>query len=698
MNPTLKILFSLLAAVAFNSPLSAQHLDWVKKTGNIGTDFGLACAIDHFGNVYTVGKFYDTVDFDPGPAVFNMVGDAPSGYGVFIQKLDVSGNFIWAKQLVGETVMAMTLDTFGNIFITSNFLDTVDFDPGPATHYAASAGLFDIYVLKLDSAGNFLWVKTTGGANEEDARAIAVDNEDNVYLTGSFKGTCDFDPDPLLNFNLVSAGNMDIYVLKLDAFGNLTWAKRIGATNEDQGSSICVQNSTGAVYTTGIFKDSADFDPGPGNYYLTDSLQSGIFVVKLDAGGDFEWAKDAASSGYSDAPSISIDPVGNLRLAGNTLFNGSFIQKLDTSGTILWNTQSYIDGGYLAITTDGSGNVYATGSFSGTWDADPGTGIHNIYTAVAGESWGVFIQKLDSAGNFSWAGGMAGEYGTVSQGTAIAVDDSGNIVTTGVFNYSQDFDPGPGITTLSSAGDIDIFTCRIGVGACTLPSPPVSVTGDTSLCHGSTGVYFVTEVPGATAYSWFRGSALCWYSPDTTAFLTMNQGAVISVAAYNSCGGSDTVSLLSVVVHPLPNTVITVSGNILSVDTGFFSYQWYRNGTLLAGADSASYAAIQGGLYKVEVTDSNGCSKTFAYHILTGVSSLPGTADGIKVYPNPAADFITIETGKVGKFDYVICGLDGRLLLSGSINGPSSTIDLSGILPGIYLLRVEGAVIRLVKR
>ena len=115
----------------------------------------------------------------------------------FITKSDASGNLIWAKNLGGSNAStSIAVDVLRNVYITGSFRGTADFDPGPGTYNLTSAGDEDIFVTKLDASGNFVWAKKMGGASDDDGNSIAVDASGNVYTTGYFQGTADFDPGP----------------------------------------------------------------------------------------------------------------------------------------------------------------------------------------------------------------------------------------------------------------------------------------------------------------------------------------------------------------------------------------------------------------------------------------------------------------------------------------------------------------------
>ncbi|HRI25299.1 MAG TPA: SBBP repeat-containing protein [Ferruginibacter sp.] len=392
----------------------AQDIDlaWVKQGAGTGDQITHSLVTDAAGNIYVCGPFSGTGDFDPGPAVFNLT--SAGNFDVFVAKYDSNGNFIWAKNMGGpdyDQAVCLALDGSGNVYVTGFFSTTGDFDPGPGVFNLVSTGQWDVFVAKLDAAGNFLWAKRMGGADYEQAYSIAVDAAGNVYSTGEFVSTvADFDPGPGV-FNLTSFGSVDVYISKLDAAGNFVWAKQVGGNSIDRVGFITL-DAAGNIFLTGHFYSSnADFDPGAGVFNLSSFGSADIFVLKLDAAGNFAWAKQMGGSG---------DDHGN------------------------------------AVAVDNAGNVYTTGWYLAAGDYDPGPGV---YTLPLSASSGVFVSKLDGAGNFVWARQFSGTAtnNRVTSGQSIAVDANQNVYTAGGFVDGVDFDPGSGTYNLTSLGEWDIF-------------------------------------------------------------------------------------------------------------------------------------------------------------------------------------------------------------------------------------------------
>nr|WP_242033465.1 SBBP repeat-containing protein [Phormidium sp. FACHB-592] len=460
----------------FVSKLDANgNFIWAKCLGGSNNDYAIGISIDGSGNVYTTGYFSGTADFDPGTGTFNLT--SAGGSSVFISKLDASGSFVWAKGIGGGNshgqANSISVDSSGNVYTTGSFTGTADFDPGTGIFNLTSAGSGDIFISKLDASGNFVWAKRLGGSDSNDlANGISVDSSGNVYTTGSFTGTADFDPGTG-TFNLNSTG-ASIFVSKLDVSGNFVWAKSIGGNSFNAAYGISV-DSSGNVYTTGRFQGSADFDPGLGTFNLVSAGGNDIFVSKLDVSGNFVWAKRIGGSSFDVAYGISVDSSGNVYTTG--YFQGSadfdpglgtfnlatggaqniFLSKLDSAGSFIQAQQ--FNGGAVDSKSnfvDGTGNLYIVGSFSGTIDFDPGIRAVTL-TSVGSDD--VFISKLDASGNFVWAKRLGGS--DIDAPTDISVDGSGNVYTTGRFLGTADFDPGSGITNLTSGGGNDIFISKL---------------------------------------------------------------------------------------------------------------------------------------------------------------------------------------------------------------------------------------------
>ncbi len=387
-------------------------------------------------------------------------------------------SFVWVKALSGddsEQGNSVAVDYAGNVFTTGEYTGSVDFDPGPDTYELTGPGR-DIYASALDDAGSFIWARSFGSSATDKGHSVAVDSDGNIYFTGEFRGTVDFNPGPGNSSLTSTSGSEDIFVLKLDSAGAFVWVKQMGGISTDVATSIAL-DSDHNVYTTGYFSLIADFDPGTGTAQLTAAGDHDVFVSKFNASGNLVWAKRIGGTSHEDGRSLTMDSDGNVYIAGN--FSGTvdfnpgpattnltsagdediFICKLDSAGNLVWAKRigSVNDDIGISLALDSEGNVYTSGYFSGTADFDPSPSTLNLTPAGGND---VFVAKLDSSGNFLWAKQLGGPSNDFGRG--IALDSADNVYTTGYFKGTADFDPGVATVNLtSSAGSDDIFVCKL---------------------------------------------------------------------------------------------------------------------------------------------------------------------------------------------------------------------------------------------
>ncbi|MBN8691720.1 MAG: SBBP repeat-containing protein [Bacteroidetes bacterium] len=320
---------------------------------------------------------------------------------------------------------------------------------------------------------SFGWANQFSNINPVINFAVTTDKFNNVYTTGLFHGTADFDSSPGQYTLTAIAG--DVFVQKSDSAGNFIWAKQIGGTSGEYGKSIKTDNA-GNVYICGYFQGVADFDPGIGTYTLSSSGQYDCFVMKLDAAGNFVWAKKVGGTlqdycyglsldqnnnviitGYFNSATVDFNPgtgVYNLSTAGNY---DCFILKLDNSGNFLWahkfgsTSYDYSE----SVTIDNSDNVIIAGYFVGTVDFDPGPTVFNLTSGSSSEN--AFILKLSSAGNFIWAKTIQSTGN--SQINSVSCQGN-NLLVGGTFLGQCDLDPSAAQYTLNCLSTADAFLAK----------------------------------------------------------------------------------------------------------------------------------------------------------------------------------------------------------------------------------------------
>jgi len=459
----MKKAFLLFILALCSIALFAQKVDWfwVKKAGGTSYDSSSSIAVDANGNSYITGYFYGSATF--GTTTLTSSG----GSDIFVAKLDINGNWLWAKKAGGTDFdfgNSIAVDANGNSYVTGYFSGSANF--GTTTLTSSSEYYTEIYVAKLDINGNWLWANKAGGTGWDYGYGIAVDANGNSYVTGAFAESAIFG-----TTTLTSSGGSDIFVAKLDSSGNWLWAKQAGGTDYDDGYGIVV-DINGNSYVTGIFYSS---NCSFGSTTLTSSGGSDIFVAKLDINGNWLWAKQAGGTSGDSGNGIAVDANGNSYITGGfkesatfgttTLTSSGyydydiFVTKLDIDGNWLWAKQAGGTGdeGSNSIAVDANGNSYITSGFEESVNFGTTTLTSSGYLDI-------FVAKIDHNGNWLWAKQAGGAIDDCGYG--IALDANGNSYVTGFFMESANF----GTTTLTSSGDRDIFVAKLGeVNSISLP-------------------------------------------------------------------------------------------------------------------------------------------------------------------------------------------------------------------------------------
>ncbi|MCJ8289581.1 MAG: SBBP repeat-containing protein [Crocinitomicaceae bacterium] len=615
---------TLVTCLALVTTAQNVSYEWAKQMGGTSSDNAASIITDALGNVYTTGEFNGTADFDPGVGISNLT--AIGFEDIFIQKLDAAGNFLWTKHIGGtssEYGRSITIDALGNLYITGYFKGTVDFDPNSGISNLTATGNFDFFILKLDTAGNFVWAKKIGGTGSDKANSITTDNLGNVYTTGNFSGTVDFDPNAGTN-NLTANGNNLLFILKLDTAGNFVWAKKMGGVN----SASITTDSSGNIYTTGYFNGTSDFDPSTtSTVNLTPIGQGDIFILKLDAAGNFVWAKQMGGTTNDFGYSISTDVWGNVYTTGNFSgtadfdpsaatsnltalgFDAAFIQKLNAAGNFVWAKQIEATASYgYSITTDALGSVYTSGTFHGTADFDPSTDTSNL---IANGIYDAFIQKLDAAGDFVWAKQLAGT--SYSYGYSITIDPLNNIYVTGTFNGTADFDPGLDTSNLISiAFTFDTYTLKLS--QCIIDNS-TTTAGNTFTANATNATYQWLDCNNNNAI--ISGETNALFTPTTAGNYAVELtvgNCVDTSACINSTLEIQENSLFNAVrIYPNPTQ------NIVNIDLGSLTNVTVTVSNVLGKTTSVTKATgsnqqitlpNEKGLYFVQL-NSNGKSQTF---------------------------------------------------------------------------------------
>ena len=292
------------------TPLSSSRF------GDAQNQRGWDVAYDSLENIYLVGDHEGTVNF--GGSLLTSAGLND----VFIAKLDPLGNHLWSKRFgdaKNQSGRAIAMDSAGNVLVTGSFDGIIDFGGG----LFINVGAVNMFIVKLDSAGNHLWSKRFGEDQPLYSRYdIVADGPGNILVSGSFKGTIDFGGGPL-----TSAGLADLYVAKLDALGNHLWSKRFGDVGDQVNCQVAV-DEVGNVLMVGDFDGTIDFGGGP----LISAGNLDLFVAKFDQLGNHLWSRRFGDVQFQSA--FDVAPYDSE----NVLIAGTFAGGIDFGGGPLVNT------------------------------------------------------------------------------------------------------------------------------------------------------------------------------------------------------------------------------------------------------------------------------------------------------------------------------------------------------------------------
>ena len=371
----------------------------------------------------------------------------------------------------------MAIGDSGYVFIAGSFQETVQFGNDVSL---TSNGWIDTFIAKYDTSGNCIWAINMGGEYDDYCYSIVLDENGNIYGTGSFGRLADFDPsDEVANLSYHGPLPLfsDAFIAKHDSNGNYLWATNIGAPLHDEPYFMDIDDSNNFVIT-GSFTDSTNFNSTGQevNLYGVNNSQD-VFLAKYETNGNNIWTKSFGSSSFDFGRSLGIHNndiylagtfSGDITinsLGGNTLLTCGglgdiFLTKFNSDGKNIWPLS--IEGmendawhSALSMSVDESGAIYITGDHIGVADFNP-TNEENILTPSGISD--LYIASYSSDGNYNWAMQTGSELDEV--GFSLDVDDFGTIYLTGYFYGTCDFDPTEELMNVQSHGNADIFFAK----------------------------------------------------------------------------------------------------------------------------------------------------------------------------------------------------------------------------------------------
>jgi hypothetical protein len=650
-------------------PLHAQQWNWAVDAGGGGnTDFCWDIATDSQGNAYWVGSVSGTADF--GCATLNP-GNTIAGV---LAKYDANGDCQWAVGITTSFydawVYGIAIDAQDRIYITGSCQGTTDFGNGISLPGSGSSD--DWFTARYDVNGNCVWAKRIANSSaSSEGRGIALDEDGGVYVTG-FAGGTSFTFDPLT----VSTGGFarQAVIVKYDSTGAAQWARStIGTGGGKSARAITIADDR--LYITGQMNfNNASYDGIP----LTPNATSGnLYVLACDLQGNGLWAR-SYGPGDNEGFGIAADTLGNVFVVGRlwgtmilpddslaSLSNNDDIILLafDREGAYRWGKSTGSVGRDLAwgVTTDGLGNAYVSAHFNSTIDF-----FGTTLTALGSED--ALIAKVEADGDIAWVARPSGYQRDIPLCVHRQAVAPHRLFFGGYYFGLITY----GNTTMNDVGNGDAMMIS-----------GIDTTFDVSLVVGPT-------CPGAcdgSITTFVNGRAPFSYQWSTGATMADQQGLCPGVYIVEVTDSLGQVIMDTVFIEEAtdPGYTVQVLSDSLWISGGT-AWQWFLDGQVLSGPDSASLIAPLTGDYFARVTDAFGCSwSSDTVLVVLNVGVMRPVASSLVVHPNPVGErlFIRTDGTVVQALATDATGRIVRLPLRST-----GSLDTQALAPGVWAVQI----------
>lgn len=575
---------------------------------------------DNYSNICLAGYFSNSIDVDPGPAVYNFTTSFGAGWDAFVLKLDASGNFVWARQLTHTPSgfghrfnYGITTDALRNVYVKGNFSDVADFDPGPGTFLLTAPSIITCsdFIQKLDENGMFVWAGLVNTAcSNNTVNAIHVDASNNIYVAGSSYSGMDMDPGPQTYTN-GNAGICDVFVSKFCQSPNSLHISGPSITCSS-GGTFSIPFFSGATYTWSL----------PGGY-VGASATNTIAVSNISTNGIITVTTSNACGSGSSNLAVTFTSAINLSVSTpSTICIGSYT-TLTASGAASYSWSSGSQLNYVTVAPLSSTIYTVTGNALGCTASTKTVAVivNSVFPSVVVNSQTVCYGY---ATNLIASGATTYSWNTGATSNAITVGPSTNTVYT---------------VTGTQLGCSTSANASVTVEY----SPNLDVVTNTSTCIGSP-INLIAL--GASSFTWVpvgTGSQVT-VNPSATTIYTLIG------ASPNGCLSQQAIT---VVVKPLP--VISVSPAFINtvcsgeeitlIGSGAVTYTWFPDQT--TGAFFSIKPSIST-TYTLAVRGANGCKNEATVSVVvdpcTGLVNINSEQDAPRIYPNPSAGDFTIES------------------------------------------------------
>lgn len=580
----MKRIFALILLVFSFSLAFAQHAadsidcgdrvgySWMKGYGNASADEISDVTVDNQGNIYVTGTFSETLTID----AYSVVSAGNTDF--YIAKMTPEGSVVWLKSggsTAEEQANSIAVDADGNVYVVGLSNDYTSFDGNAFP----SLGAKDGFLLKLDNDGNFVYVRTLGCYQDDNAFGVAVGRDNTVVVTGTYRYALQIGP---LSFYQDARGGNDAFLVKFDASGNLLWAMNYASSLPDYGRFVACDASNN-VYLAGEFKGTMSMDGS--NLQSPNDLN--VFLAKFDESGTVQWAAQRGASGNDSVKALAVTSAGDVYLAYKQTSGNPFVAKFSADG-ISNGTISFAGTGSYEINDilcDTYNNYYLAGNFSG--DVDFGLGTAS--SSGAGEDFFIVRYSSNDVANMQFYGNQS-NHNSVN---AIALDYANNVVAGGGFTSAITINE----DTESSNGQTDALLIKyeryMSFGAYNVSSVA---------CNANNMSASIEVEGGEQPYLYY------WSNGSTSASLSGVSAGLYSITVVDNARCFITTIIQLAAPQPpslqLPNVPTACPSDEveISAPSGMSSYLWNT------GATTQGISVFDAGEYSVTVSDANSCT------------------------------------------------------------------------------------------
>ena len=496
-------------------------------------------------------------------------------------------------------------------------------------------------------------------------KAITSDAAGNSYSSGDFDSNVDFDPGVGVFEMSPVNGNGNYYLQKLTQEGAFSWALRLG-------TGIYVSKleyaTNGHLLISGYFYGTCDFDPGLGSFSMTSAGSKDLFLLQLDADGQFNWAKRFGDIGIESNPALKCTDTDILfsrdTITGNGQLN-TILSRINYDGNVVWSKRLGENGQAVVLSIDegANGAIFVCGSFSDSPDMDPGSNTVNLIANSTDPDF--FVQKLTANGDFMWAKGYGGN-GT-DYAVSIAIDPDDHVYVTGGFASSVDFNPmeTPHILTAMGFSTPDIYLLKLSTDGI---FQWVQAFGT---ANSEIGRYMAVDSEGNTYLcSQFEGAIDLDYGPAEVAVSTSNNTEQLFVRKADPDGN------LLWTYQTIGDRDVIPRGMKLQENGLLYITGWYNGNVAFDLQQNApdNYAELSNAF-------------VLQFNVAGTLSTEMKSTNDVSVFPNPGNGLVTMEITETCSVRVV--NAIGQLIYSAKMEPGNHLLNLQDQADGVYFIQIE---------